>query len=275
MIKSFTTITEENLVSEWSKFLEIQAKLCVEKDVDFMSWMGLDAKAGPILDLGCGVGAYTLELKKRFPEAKIVATDVNKGLLDIFRQGLGKKSISGIDLFHWDSNAASVPPSVKECKSCIMRMVLQHVIEPKDVLDSLKTVLPKGAKLYVIEEDDGFFQIHPEFPEFWKVVETWKKYGNKYVNTRTMGRQMPYLLSKAGFKVCASEIVSHTNLEWGIDKTREFFIGTLHLIHASDPEIISKDEIEQIEKGFIQHKKKYGNDCLIIYPQVITVSEVT
>jgi malonyl-ACP O-methyltransferase BioC len=46
-----------------------------------------------ILELGCGTGIYTNLLNERFPQARIKAIDISKGMLEVARYKLKQKSI--------------------------------------------------------------------------------------------------------------------------------------------------------------------------------------
>lgn len=274
MNKSFEHLTEENLIKNWIQFLNIQAQLCFEKDMSFMSKMGLKDWNHPILDFGCGAGAYTHLLSKHFPQSTIIATDINDALLQEFGSRLKSESNSNIQIFRWNALTDKAPDIIKSCWTCIMRMVLQHVPDPCTILTAVKNILPSGAKIVIIEEDDGFFQIHPELPEFWRIIDTWSCYAKTYVRDCYLGRKLPQLVSKCGYQLKYWEIVSHTNLDWGMDSMIEFFLGTLYLIQTSDPKIISLEEIKQIEKAFVDYKELYDSNCFVVYPQVITVAEI-
>lgn len=271
---SFVSPHEDKLLNEWVNILQIQADLFADKEINLLSCFGLSKCCGPILDLGCGTGAYTVKLQHHYAQSKIVATDINTRLLSECGKRNSLNSNPNISILKWDTENELAPSAVKECRAAILRLVLQHIEDPVRFLSIVRDNLTKGSYIYVIEEDDALFQIDPNLSAFYRIIEAWYGYGVKYSRDRYMGRSVPRYMTDAGLKVVHSEYLSHTNIDIGIDKIIEFFIATANMINTADSSIISKDEIKDIEEQFSNFKKEWQDRCLIVYPQIVTVAEV-
>jgi len=102
-----------------------------------------------ILDLGCASGWFLSEISKIFPHTKGSGIDVYKDAIDY-----GKKHYAYLDLYHGDGHALPFPKHSFDIVIC--NEVLEHVVDPRKVLQEIKRVLkPNGHA--IIEMDTGNF----------------------------------------------------------------------------------------------------------------------
>lgn len=89
-----------------------------------------------ILDAGCGVGIYDINILKRFPEAIVYSFDVSKIQLPQARMLADKFKVgSRLNLFAANVNQ---PPLAASFDMVICTEVLEHILEPSQTLQSLK-----------------------------------------------------------------------------------------------------------------------------------------
>lgn len=269
----FKSDPDHAISKEWIKTLKYQVDLFADKEIKFMSHLGLGSDGHPLLDLGCGIGAYSEALRKHFPSQKVVATDNNEAFVTIFRNKLLSKPDSLVELIKWDTMNEAPPASVKKCHSVIMRLVLEYIKDPVAMLTYLKQFLPSKSLIFVIEEDDHFFQIYPNLDAVWKVVKMWGVARENLDFKKYFGRQVPNVAAKAGLKVLHSELIGHTNFDSDIREMFNYFIATMHLLHNHLPAEINKTEIAQMETEFSKYIEENGNDCLLVVPYIITVAQ--
>lgn len=251
----------------WFAHLSLQANLFADKEIKLLKNFGF-ARHKTILDIGCGIGTYSQILKKAFPHLKIYATDTSNVFLDEFRRRI--KNNKDIKLFNWDANKSEVPDEFKKCDAVILRLVLQHLEDPFRVLSLLRNTLRPKTRLYIIEEDNDLFQVYPELPAYHEVVTAMKKYGEKYICHRYLGRMLPQLLRKAGLRVNNFEILSHSNFDVDIKQLINFFVNIVRIM----PDIVSPQKVKKISADFNRFYKTNHNDCLLLYPQVVVCAEV-
>lgn len=170
MKETFFQSFSNDLSKAWRNVLELQAEYFSPKVNKYFSNYGMFESSSPLLDLGCGIGAYSLLLKKQFPSLKIIAADANDDFLKILSDKITEKKIPDIETVHWKAGHEPAPNIVKECSAVALRLVLQHIKEPINILSTLKNNLKSGSKIFIIEEDDGYFQIYPENSGFQKYL---------------------------------------------------------------------------------------------------------
>lgn len=66
-----------------------------------------------ICDIGCGIGALSLELAKK--AAKVTAVDINLNALEQLRRSASRSGISGIEIIEGDFKALPPPPHFADC----------------------------------------------------------------------------------------------------------------------------------------------------------------
>ncbi|MEE4330372.1 MAG: malonyl-ACP O-methyltransferase BioC [Wenzhouxiangella sp.] len=105
---------------------------------------GLKFEPRSILDLGCGTGAQTLELRQRFPDARILAMDTAVAMLGqaAKRRGWWRKRF---DLAAGDANA--LPLADTRFDLVLSNLMLQWCNDVPAVLANLRRVLKPGGML--------------------------------------------------------------------------------------------------------------------------------
>lgn len=274
MKETFFQPFSDDLSKVWQNVLDLQAKLFGPKVIKYFSQFGLSESSGPLLDLGCGTGAYTLILKNKCPLLKIVAADANDELLETFRGKLQNEDNPDIQTIQWKAGHESVPNIIRECSSASLRLVLQHIKNPTKVLSILKETLKPGSKIYIVEEDDGFFQIYPENRGFQRIFKSWSDYEDHNLNSRYTGRQLPHFAKKAGLNVLHFDVLFHTQQEVGLQNIANYYLSTYHLVSLACPNLISKEDVESVSKDIEEYIANQNESCFLFYPQVVMIAEV-
>lgn len=116
-----------------------------------------------VLEAGCGIGAQTVILAKKSPEALIISMDISRVSLDQARRLAGKEGISNVQFLRADIFQL---PFQEECFDHIfLCFVLEHLPDPSLALQELKKILRPGGSVTVIERDHGSCYFHPETRE--------------------------------------------------------------------------------------------------------------
>jgi ubiquinone/menaquinone biosynthesis C-methylase UbiE len=122
-----------------------------------------------VLEAGCGVGAQTVTLGARSPQATIVAVDiadasVRRARALVAEHGLGNVVFNRADLYRL--------PYVPACfDHAFLCFVLEHLTDPAGVLAEIYRVVRPGGTVTVIEGDHGSCYFHPETPE---AIQAWR-----------------------------------------------------------------------------------------------------
>ena len=99
-----------------------------------------------VLDAGVGIGLSALMIKKRFPGAKILGTDIDRGKLAFLTEFLKVKKIRGISVKYED---LAKMKKKNEFDLIINIDVLEHVKDYSRVLENFYRSLKNGGLVYI------------------------------------------------------------------------------------------------------------------------------
>ena len=151
-----------------------------------------------VLEAGCGVGAQTLILAARSPDADIVSIDVSDASVAAARRaaeaaGLRNVAFQQADVFHLPFPAASFD-------HVFLCFVLEHLASPVSALEKLRAVLKPGGTLTAIEGDHGSAFFHPDGEAARRAIRCQVELQARAGGNALIGRQLHPLLQAAGFR---------------------------------------------------------------------------
>ncbi|MGK3205139.1 class I SAM-dependent methyltransferase [Amycolatopsis sp. MEPSY49] len=142
-----------------------------------------------VLEVGCGVGAQTVHLVARSPDARLTAVDVSADSLEQARQRVPGVDFRRADLFDLDG----------EWDHLFVCFVLEHLPEPGKALVHLKTLLRPGGTITVIEGDHGSAFYHPRSDHAQAAIDCLVRLQADAGGDGLIGRRLYPLLVEAGF----------------------------------------------------------------------------
>jgi SAM-dependent methyltransferase len=150
-----------------------------------------------VLEAGCGVGAQTVTLAARSPEARFTSVDISAESLGearrrIERAGLGNVEFLRADIF-------DLPFAVGSFDHVFVCFVLEHLARPVDALVALRGLLRPGGTITVIEGDHGSAYFHPDSEDARAAIGCQIELQARGGGDALIGRQLYPLLSAAGF----------------------------------------------------------------------------
>lgn len=109
--------------------------------------------SGNILDLGCGWGAVGIALGKKYPDLKILMTDINQRAVELARRNLHANGVNNGEVVQGDGyenvrgafDAIITNPPIRAGKTVIYGMFA----------DALKFLKPGGSLFIVIRKQQG------------------------------------------------------------------------------------------------------------------------
>lgn len=142
-----------------------QLEQAIYRDVDL--W-----RCRKLLEVGCGVGAQSEVLLRRFPELHVTGVERSEENLKAAREFIA--GLAGArDRFEGvHGDAASLPWPAAEFDSAFLCWVLEHVGDPMRVLSEVRRVLRPGSPVIVTEVQNASFFIDPYSPntlDYWRV----------------------------------------------------------------------------------------------------------
>jgi len=150
-----------------------------------------------ILEAGCGVGAQTVVLAHRFPEAEILSVDISETYLAQAEERVKSCGYTNVTFRHADLASTDLPP--ESADHIFVCFVLEHISEPEAALANLYRALRPGGSVTVIEGDHGSAIFHPESPAAWHVVDCLIELQHRSGGDGNIGRRLYPLLKDAGF----------------------------------------------------------------------------
>jgi len=151
-----------------------------------------------LLEVGCGVGAQTEILARRFPDLKIEGVDLSEDQLaaaELQLKGLirqGRVRLSRQD-------AQKLKLKSKNYDAAFLCWFLEHVPDPIQVLKNVRKHLKKGAKIYCSEVFNQTLFMEPYSPAYLKYWFEFNDYQWSIKGHPFVGAQLGHLLKEAGF----------------------------------------------------------------------------
>jgi ubiquinone/menaquinone biosynthesis C-methylase UbiE len=151
-----------------------------------------------VLEVGCGVGAQTVTLAKRSPEAKIIAIDVSAASLAAAQERIRSAGFRNVIFQQADvytmTFAAAAFDHIFSC------FVLEHLSRPREALAYLKHVLKPGGTITVIEGDHGSAYFHPESSDARQAIRCLIELQARAGGDSLIGRTLYPLIVESGFR---------------------------------------------------------------------------
>jgi SAM-dependent methyltransferase len=112
-----------------------------------------------VLEVGCGIGAQTVTLAKRGPDAQFMSVDVSDESIAKARQVAHSAGLTNVAFRHADVFA--LPFDAQSFDHVFVCFVLEHLSQPVEALAILRGQLKPGGTITVIEGDHGSAYFYP------------------------------------------------------------------------------------------------------------------
>jgi len=113
-----------------------------------------------VLEAGCGVGAQTVTLAARSPEARITSVDISEESVAAARRRVQEAGLANVELRRADMLDPPFEP--RSFDHLFVCFVLEHMPEPAAALRRLAELVRPGGTVTVIEGDHGSAYFHPD-----------------------------------------------------------------------------------------------------------------
>jgi SAM-dependent methyltransferase len=150
-----------------------------------------------VLEAGCGVGAQTITLAQRSPEARFISVDRSPESLAAARRLIESAGLTNVEFQHGDLFALPYPEASFD--HVFVCFVLEHLSQPVEALLALKKLLKPGGTMTVIEGDHDSAYFHPDSIAAREAIDCLIKLQAQAGGNSLIGRQLYPLLTQAGF----------------------------------------------------------------------------
>ncbi|MFI6084001.1 class I SAM-dependent methyltransferase [Streptomyces sp. NPDC051217] len=143
-----------------SEILDLDAEVLAEHIASITAWLPVEANPRHIVDLGCGTGAGTLALLRRFPKADVTAVDSSAGHLQRLRHKADAAGLADrVRTVQADLDGAW--PELRTPELVWASASMHHMADPDRTLRQVHdTLAPDG--LFAVVELAGFPRFLPE-----------------------------------------------------------------------------------------------------------------
>ena len=151
-----------------------------------------------VLEAGCGVGAQTITLAQRNPDARFMSVDISaESVAEAKRRtdaaGLTNVQFQQADIF----SLPFVPESFDHVFVCF---VLEHLSRPAPALAVLGKLLRPGGTMTIIEGDHGSTYFHPDSGAARMAIQCQVELQRLAGGNALIGRQLYPLMVEAGLE---------------------------------------------------------------------------
>ena len=214
-----------------------------------------------LLEVGCGVGAQSEILLRRFPDLKLTGIDRSIKQLGAARQRLN--SIPGaedrFELHQMDATAMNF--KANSFDGAFLCWILEHVPDPIRVLSEVRRVLRPGSVVYATEVMNASFFLDPYSPNVWKYWMAFNEYQLEQKGDPFVGAKLGNFFMQLGYHDIRTEIKT-----WFLDNRRpqarkdciEYW--TELLLSASEQLIAAGLVSEEVVEGMKQEMHKVASD---------------
>ena len=150
-----------------------------------------------VLEAGCGVGAQTLELARRHPQAHFVALDISADSLAAAERVVRGAGLTNVEFVCGDLTESPFAPATFD--AVFVCFVLEHLATPVAALEVIKRMAKPGGDIIVIEGDHGSALFHPDSAWARAAIQAQVDLQAAAGGDALIGRRLHPLLTEAGF----------------------------------------------------------------------------
>lgn len=151
-----------------------------------------------VLEAGCGVGAQTVTVAGKSPEASIVSIDVSEESVAEARSRVEAAGLTNVEIR--EANIFDLPFDDATFDHVFVCFVLEHLADPVAALTALRRVLKPAGTITVIEGDHGSTFFHPANAVADQAVGCLVELQRLAGGDALIGRRLHPLLRAAGFR---------------------------------------------------------------------------
>lgn len=231
-LHGFTPVEQERLYDQ-AQFLED------------MTYSGIDLHGVKhLLEVGCGVGAQTEILLRRFPHLHITGIDFSEAQLAVAQQRRSNSDVmqQRTTLLQMDAKAMRFEDA-GTFDGAFLCWVLEHIPGPQQVISELKRVLLPGSVVYITEVNNATFHVEPSSPATMRYWHAFNELQQSIGGDPFAGAKLGNLLHEAGFEQISTNIKTFFYDKRQPEKRSSMFQYCLSLLLSASENLLAAGSI--------------------------------
>src|SRR4030081_370928 len=151
-----------------------------------------------VLEVGCGVGAQTVTLAQRSPDARFTSIDISPVSLAEAKRRVERAGLTNVEFRQADIFALPFPN--ESFDHVFVCFVLEHLARPVEALETLNGLIRPGGTMTVIEGDHGSTYFHPDSNAAHMAIQCQVELQRLAGGNASIGRQLYPLMVQAGLE---------------------------------------------------------------------------
>ncbi len=161
-----------------------------------------------VLEVGCGVGAQTEILLRRFPKIELTSIDFSEHQLSSAKHYLAKSPHLEARWSTQSMDATDMQFKGGTFDTVFICFMLEHTKKPVKVLQEALRVLKPGGKVYITEVMNFTFFLDPYSPNVWKYWMAFNDYQYEKTGDPFVGVKLGQLLKTAGYTDIQTKVLN-------------------------------------------------------------------
>lgn len=214
-----------------------------------------------VIEVGCGVGAQSEILLRRFPDLQLTGIDLSEKQLAAAKDALTKLEFAKGRYSLHEMSAEDIKFEAESFDGAFLCFVLEHVPDPRRVLSEVRRVLTPGGVIYITEVLNSSFFLDPYSPNVWKYWMAFNDYQYDNKGDPFMGAKLGNLLMQNGYRNIETEVKT-----WFLDnrhpqKRKEIIEFWSELLMSASEQLIAAKYVDQATvDGMKAEMKVVAND---------------
>jgi SAM-dependent methyltransferase len=154
-------------------------------------------RGSTVLEAGCGIGAQTVTLAQRSPDARFTSIDLSEDSVAEAKRRVEGAGLTNVEFRQADIFALPFEP--ESFDHVFVCFVLEHLSQPVEALAILARLLKPGGTITVIEGDHGSAYFHPDSAAAQAAIECQVELQRAAGGDALIGRRLYPLLVESGF----------------------------------------------------------------------------
>jgi SAM-dependent methyltransferase len=224
-----------------------------------------------LLEVGCGVGAQSEILLRRFPDLRLTGIDRSPQQLKTAEHMLGHVAYAKDRYKLMEMDAASLVFNANSFDGAFFCWILEHVPDPKRILSEVRRVLRPGSPVYVTEVMNSSFFLDPYSPNVWKYWMAFNEYQLSHAGDPFVGAKLGNLLMQLGYVDIHTEIKTLFLDNRNPQKRKDAVEYWTELLLSASEQLVAADYVStEIVEDMKKEMQKVANDpnAVIFYSYV-------